>query len=140
MPHVQGLRVESVAPNTHALTHTHTHTHTHYPTNPHTLPGDLLGRALDITVPGSLTGQAPTKHSFTFDKVFGPSADQGAVFEEISELIQSALDGHKVRMCVGCLWCVGLVGGGAAVLAVGWRQWLTQAGWHATRLSSRASP
>jgi kinesin family protein C1 len=48
-------------------------------------------------VPGSLTGQAPQRHSFTFDKVFGPTADQAAVFEEISELIQSALDGHKVR-------------------------------------------
>jgi kinesin family protein C1 len=59
--------------------------------------GELLGRGLDITVPGSLTGQAPAKHSFAFDKVFGPAADQGAVFEEISELIQSALDGHKVR-------------------------------------------
>lgn len=58
--------------------------------------GELLGRALDITVPGSLTGQAPQKHSFSFDKVFGPTADQAAVFEEISELIQSALDGHKV--------------------------------------------
>lgn len=59
-------------------------------------PGELLGRGLDITVPGSLTGQAPQRHSFAFDKVFGPAAGQGAVFEEISELIQSALDGHKV--------------------------------------------
>jgi kinesin family protein C1 len=58
--------------------------------------GDLLGRAIDITVPGNLTGQVPQKHSFTFDKVFAPTADQAAVFEEISELIQSALDGHKV--------------------------------------------
>jgi hypothetical protein len=66
--------------------------------------GELLGRGLDITVPGSLTGQAPQKHSFAFDKVFGPAADQGAVFEEISELIQSALDGHKVRF--GPLSCL----------------------------------
>lgn len=61
------------------------------------LPGDLQGRVVDITVPGNLTGQAPQKHSFTFDKVFAPTSDQAAVFEEISELIQSALDGHKVR-------------------------------------------
>lgn len=60
------------------------------------LPGDLQGRVVDITVPGNLTGQAPQKHSFTFDKVFAPTSDQAAVFEEISELIQSALDGHKV--------------------------------------------
>lgn len=32
-------------------------------------PGDLLGRGLEIVVPGSLTGQAPQKHSFGFDKV-----------------------------------------------------------------------
>jgi hypothetical protein len=66
--------------------------------------GELVGRAVDITVPGSLTGQAPAKHSFTFDKVFGPTADQAAVFEEISELIQSALDGHKV-CCTPCPSC-----------------------------------
>jgi len=52
-------------------------------------------------VPGSLTGQVPQKHSFAFDKVFGPNADQAGVFEEISELIQSALDGHKVWLLPG---------------------------------------
>lgn len=68
--------------------------------------GDLLGRGIEITVPGSLTGQAPQKHSFAFDKVFGPTADQSAVFEEISELIQSALDGHKVSCCLVILFCI----------------------------------
>eukprot|EP00775_Hariotina_reticulata_P007822 gene7822-8019_t len=68
---------------------------------------DLLGRGIEITVPGSLTGQAPQKHSFAFDKVFGPNADQASVFDEISELIQSALDGHKV-----CIFAYGQTGSG----------------------------
>lgn len=37
------------------------------------------------------------KHQFAFDRVFSPGTGQEMVFDEISELVQSALDGHKVR-------------------------------------------
>lgn len=42
------------------------------------------------------------KHSFTFDKVFAPDASQEEVFVEISQLVQSALDGYKVTSLFFC--------------------------------------
>ena len=56
----------------------------------------------------SATGaERPEDHSFTFDRTFGPSSSQESVFTEVSEFVQSALDGYNV-----CLFSYGQTGSG----------------------------
>jgi len=53
------------------------------------------------------SGDRGETHSFTFDKAFPPSVGQEAVFTEVSEFVQSALDGYQV-----CLFSYGQTGSG----------------------------
>ncbi|TMW55795.1 hypothetical protein Poli38472_008443 [Pythium oligandrum] len=52
-------------------------------------------------------GSDQDTYAFTFDKVFPPSSGQDNVFEEVSEFVQSALDGYHV-----CLFSYGQTGSG----------------------------
>ncbi|ORZ10035.1 P-loop containing nucleoside triphosphate hydrolase protein [Lobosporangium transversale] len=70
---------------------------------------DQEGREIEFAhSTGSATGsQIEKAYPFTFDRVFKPSSTQDDVFEEISQLVQSALDGYHV-----CIFAYGQTGSG----------------------------
>ena len=73
---------------------------------------DAKGESKEVEIYGpeeksSLGTITTKKNAFTFDRVFTPSCQNLDVFGEISQLIQSALDGYNV-----CIFCYGQTGAG----------------------------
>eukprot|EP01062_Namystynia_karyoxenos_P070845 TRINITY_DN6621_c0_g1_i2.p1 TRINITY_DN6621_c0_g1~~TRINITY_DN6621_c0_g1_i2.p1 ORF type:complete len:712 (+),score=242.43 TRINITY_DN6621_c0_g1_i2:79-2136(+) len=84
-----------------------------FPKNHYAFPDAVDHRVLHVVdVPGHTSAipgaseQAQTL-PFNFDRVFGPDLSQEAIFSEISQLVQSALDGYKV-----CIFAYGQTGSG----------------------------
>jgi kinesin family protein C1 len=65
------------------------------------------GQQILVSGPAPGGSGSPRLHPFGFDKVFSPSASNGDIFEEISQLVQSALDGYNV-----CIFAYGQTGSG----------------------------
>ena len=64
-------------------------------------------RDMDNTLDVASARNSEDMLRFTFDRIFDETASQGEIFEEISQLVQSSLDGYNV-----CVFAYGVTGSG----------------------------
>ena len=67
----------------------------------------VVPKADGVSLKLRLKGDEKKEYDFSFDEVFKPNISQEAVFAEVSEFVQSALDGYNV-----CLFSYGQTGSG----------------------------
>ena len=67
----------------------------------------VVPKADGVSLKLRLKGDEKKEYDFSFDEVFKPDISQEAVFAEVSEFVQSALDGYNV-----CLFSYGQTGSG----------------------------
>uniref|UniRef100_A0A8R7V0F2 Kinesin motor domain-containing protein n=1 Tax=Triticum urartu TaxID=4572 RepID=A0A8R7V0F2_TRIUA len=78
-------------------------------------PGGISYKSeVDYIGHGVVLNHNTQEYRFAFDKVFDHLASQQDVFTEISQLVQSALDGHKV-----CIFAYGQTGSGKTDTMIG---------------------
>ena len=82
------------------------------------LAGEAEGAPRSPTRGGEHDKRRPRKReTYAYDRVFGPEVGQEEVFGEVSEFVQSALDGYQV-----CLLSYGQTGFASASFARRWRR------------------
>ncbi len=65
----------------------------------------MHGYTCKVLCKAALDGCCPVMQAFEFDRVFGPESTQEQIFNDVAQLVTSALDGYNV-----CIFAYGQTG------------------------------